>query len=823
MSFKRLSIFLPLIMMLLTLVALAAPGKKPVAPAGAKLEGGYVRVVNLSDKPSTFDLTLKFHRAPWASRQKMPAKGLVAPGEATEWICLSDMVKRPPVTVFITPPRSATNTTVVAQVEFASAPSTNAILRRVPLSTNPVIVECSSVNFQTAADLKMDAEIGAALLAQVKTMSFKGKRPELFPTGYPGGHDTMFEAGRLLGFTAIHKNPGAGRDLLDRYGYRYVYTYSHLLGMPEAGSGYRRDRNKEHAGKAAEQWRQAGMLDHVYYVSVRDEAELDVGQSMKKPLCPNAGADPRAWSQILQAGGVKPEELMRPDNLAPPGLDPMSSNYWSYVVGFTVDDKQTNPKGLYSTMKAAQGIWPTRFGNARDAFREALGSNVMTVANIHINAYIKDNLSGIDPWLNYSRLQTIDIPQSCDYWIGWPQQEEFLIDLLRCAGQPHDKPVDAMLQAQSSYMPQTPRSLKLRAMSAVGAGARSFSFYEWGPRYLATENWYDLDPERLRTIGEINHAVGWVEDIVMKGRPPPARIALLYSRPSELWDRLAPSEGIDKPRTYLAERRALYHLLRGLQQPVDMINDEVLPAEQGFDVGRYACIFMSQRCITAKGADMLLDWVKNGGTLVGIVSCGQFDELEQPWDKMTSAFGLKSLAVQLMSQDETNRFGQSDIMVRRLKSKIEVKDASVVMTFPDGSPAVTEKILGKGRLIYSAWCPGTAYHTGYSVTNAVLLGMQEAVRPIVSNWIRSAGTPACMADNPLVSARLIRSSGDSAVFLVNSTGADRLDRVRVTLRGIPVKRVESLEQGPLKFTASGDIIVIDLPLGLTDVLRITPL
>lgn len=796
--------------------------KAPARVTGAKdAKGGLVRVVNLSGEPRSFNLLLSYHKDPWSLRQVLPQHGKVEPGEASPWICVPQLVDRNPITVTISAPGTPDGTLPVAQVEFASAPSTNALLRALPLGKDPVVVECSHADFQTADELKTDAEIGQATLAAVKAMTFKGKAPARFPTGYPAGHASCFEAGRLLGFNAVHMPAGKGRDLVDRYGYRYVYTYTHWLSTPGAGSGYQRDKNAEHAGTLAAQWQQAGLLDRLYYVSVRDEAELDVGTNIKKAFFARASSDPPAWSQILRAGGVRPDELIRPDNRPPPGLDPMSSNYWAYVVGFTADDRKANPQGVYDSMKAIQGLWPARFGNISAALHDALGSNVLTVANIHISAFVRDNLSGIDPWLNYSRMRTLDVPQACDYWIGWPQQEEFLIDLLRCAGRPHDMPVDAMLQAQSSYMPQTPRSLKLRAMSAVGAGARSFSFYEWGPRYRATENWYDTDTNRLRVIGEVNHAVGWVDDIVMDGRPPQARIAILYSRPSELWDRLAPSDGIEKPGTYLAERRVLYHLLRGLQQPVDMIDDEVLPAEQGIDVDTYACIFMSQRCITAKGADMLLDWVRRGGTLIGIVSCGQFNELGQPWDRMTGAFGLTSLAARELRPDETNRLEGVGMALRRLVSRVDVKDAAVTMRFADGSPAVTEKALGKGRLIYAAWAPGAAYHTGITFTNGVPVGMQEAVREVVAGWIRPAGPSACATDHPLVSARLIRSPRDSAVVLINSSGEDRLSRVRVTLRGMSVKRVESLEQGPLRFTGDGDVIVIELPLGLIDVVRIS--
>lgn len=812
-----------IVMAVVGTAVMAALAQKPAPQKKRVVDGGYVRVVSVSDTPCSFNFELKFHHAPWGARQKIPKKGELPPGQASNWIHVPDLAKGGVVTVLVSSSIPVTNHAEVARVEFASEASTNAILRSLPVTDGPAIMECSKAMFQSVDDLKSDAEIGAALLADVKRMIFKGKAPRLFPTGYPGGHASMYEAGRLLGFNAIHRPAGQGRDMVERYGYKYIYTFSHLLGAFGQGYGYDRDKNAKQAELAGDLWKKAGLLENVYFISVRDEADLDVAKSVKTPLCAKASAVPNEWSQILKRAGVTPEALMRPDNKAPAGLDPMSSNYWTYVVGFTGDEKEVHRQGVYDTMKVAQAVWPTRFANASEAFHTTFGSNVLIVANNHINTYTKDNFSGLDPWMIYSRQRCLDVPQSCDYWIGIPQQEEFLIDLMRCAGRPHDKPVDAMMQAQSSYQVQTARSLKLRALSAVGAGARSLSFYEWGPRYMATENWYDGDRERLRVIGEINHAVGWVEDIVLKGRPAPARIAILYSRPSELWDRLAPSEGIADPRDYTCTRRILYHALRGLQQPVEMIQDEVLPAEQGINIDQYACIFMSQRCITAKGADLLLDWVRRGGTLIGIIACGQFDELEQPWDKMSSAFGLKSWKVSPIPKGEYGELEMAGIRFGHMKARIEVSDAKVLMKFADGSPAVTEKTLGKGRLIYSAWSPGAAYEAGRTMTNDVMVGLSEAVLPVVASWIRPAGIPVCEAVPSAVSARLIQSPVGAAVFLINTTGAGRVDKVRVTLHGIAVKSVESLECGKVPFTSEGDGVVVELPMGLTDILRISTL
>lgn len=794
---------------------------------GKAAPGACFRVVNTTTNPAAYRFTVRHHRAPWTIRnQSFPDAKTLKAGATSRWVRLGTLVNRAPVTVQIhsTPPGHT------GMVEFAASDNPAQILRSLPLDKRTLTVEFETLAPTNARQIRTDMEIGAATLATVRQMTFKGAAPQRFPTGWPAGTDDEYRAGRLLGFTAVH---GQAMHLparfFDEFGYRYIYSYSHWLGMwDQGGGGYRRDQNDRTAATSAAQWKQSGLDTRLWRISIRDEAALDAGKSLFKG---GMEKDTNYWPQVIAAAGLTPDDFIDPDDPPPAGLGPESPEYWKKLRGFSKEDRLQYPRQVYNTLKVVQSIWPLRFGNFRDSLRKHFGDRLLVTANIHMTAYFKDNLSGIDPWLVYSRLQALDVPQVCDYLVSWPQQEEFLIDLQRCALRPHtNNPVDAMLQAQQAYMPRPPEHLKLCAVSALGAGARSLTFYQWGPRYLATENWYDTDPARLRVIGEINHAAGWVEDILLDGAPPRAKIAILYSRPSELWDRLAPATDIDNPGRYLAERRVLYHLLRGLHQPVDFIHDEVLPAEQGLNLDDYKVIFMSQRCITEKGATTLLDWVRRGGTLVGIVSIGQFNEIEQPWNTMLDAFGLASLTVAFDSGTDPKRIPDADITLRNEKAMyatVTASTARVVASFDDGTPAITENPMGAGRLIYAAWGPGNAYHRFSGESDAfakrlrLLTGMQAKVRDVVAPWLSGTGAPRCETDHPLVSARLIESARGSAVFLINSTGQAMLPSVQVTLRGINGKTIESLEQGTLQPEPRDDgIQVVSLPMGLTDVLRI---
>ena len=800
-------------------------------PASDLPAGGLFRVVNTGAGDNQYMFMVRIHRSPWRKRNLKFEGGLVRPGRATPWARLPNIVQAAPATLQVySGPKSVDKMT--GRLELASAPSEDRVLRRLDMNGKVLTVECSSVNFRVSDQIRTDAEIGASTLARVEEMSFKGRRPERFPTGYAGGHEDQHRAGRLLGFTAALGSPGRPtKEFFERLGYRYIYTYTHWLGQwNRGGGGYRRDRNDEHARELGARWGRTGLTDRIYRISVRDEANLDAGGRTREKGLADMHKDPDAWSQVIGYAGLEPADFIRPDDPPAEDLDPMSPEYWRHLRGCRADEREEDPACVYNTMKVWRAVWPCRFGNIRASLRKAFGADILTTANVHERAYFRDNLSGIDPWMIYSKHQALDVPQVCDYEVGWPQHEEWLIDLQRCALRPHaHKPVEAMLQAQVSYFPRPPLHLKLCAMSAVGAGARSLSFYKWGPRYLATENWYDTDPERLQVIGDINHAVGWVEEILLHGSPPPARAAILYSGPGDLWDRLAPAEGIDRPSRYLKERRILYHLLRGLHRGVDMIHDEVLPADQGIDVDQYKIIFMSQRCITEKGAHMLLDWVRRGGTLIGIVSVGQLDELERPYAPMLEAFGLSSISVAFDSGREAREIPGAGIRLRdrhAMFARVEVSDAGVTARFKDGSPAVTEKRLGRGKLIYAAWGPGDAYHRFSDDTSErarklrLLEGMQEEVRDLVAGWIEGAGPPICRTDHPLVSARLIESPKGAAVVLVNSTDRDPLPEVTVTIRGRPLRTAESLEQGPLRLSREGDTITFRLPLSSTDIVRL---
>lgn len=768
--------------------------------------GGFLQINNTGSNPLKFQMEVKFHRDPWHTRQNFT----IGPSQAGLWFYLPTIKNISPITL------SLKATAGSGAVDFTTGLSTGSVIRSLPFTADGLIVEMARSAFIQKEEIKTDAEVSGETLAAVKNMRFKGKCPECFPVGYPAGHEYDYQAGRIMGFNAVSWTPqNADPEQFKRLGYRYIYSYTHQLTATGKGHGYDTTNNHQEMARAAAQWKEKGLLDNVYRISVFDEPGTDVAKFLETThMMQN---DPNAWGLMIRYAGLKPEDFIDPTNPPPKGMTAEQPDYWKYLKLRTLAERKTDPRGVLNTMLVCAAIYPSRFGNMREAIRAELGTNVLVTANVHDQHFMSKAPTDIEPWQIYSQQQNLDVPQACDYSVRFPLAMEFMIDLMRSSLQSLDKPIDAYLASQSHYLARPAVSLKLRAISAIGAGARSLSFYQYGPRYLATENWYDDDRDKLQAIGDIAHAVGWAEDILLQARPRPAAIAILWSRNGDLWDAL------DVGPFYSTERRIFHMLLRNLHLRADFINDQYMPSAE--KLASYKIIFMSQRCLSASTAKALLNWVKEGGTLIASLSCGQLDELAQSTPTMLRAFGLKELEVASDNMRKTK--DRVEIASRTINGKIQTAGvtakatslkADIAATFEDKSPAVLATAYGKGQLIYTAFLVGHSYHVSAKMENHVLVGMQESLRAMVAEWLKGkVDQPDCSTDDPAVSARLLEGPAGCAVVLVNSTGRERIDKVTVSIKNVKISTAESLEQGTLSIQRHGDDIQFILPLGLTDI------
>lgn len=802
---------------------------------------GFLRVINAGTTATRFEVTARVHQAPWRIGPFAFSQQTVEPGQATPWLWLESLEGiSSPCTLEIAASRSAVRSSrpklkgadqqpedTPRTVEFVRslAGQDGQFLRRLRLQSEPLIVEVRRPDLRDETDLRTPEEIGEEVLDQVRKLKFKGKPPEKLPSGSPSGTAADLEAGRLLGFNAVAGGPhNFPVEAFRKFRFRYIFSDSHAIETREQGFGFKRDAVNLEMKKLFDEWTLIGLADKVHFVNLFEDAALNIEGQVRKVQPVNLAIDPNAWLQMMQVAGLKPADFLVADNPPPADAAPDSPEYWQKLQAAHPRDGREDPAGALKSLRLLASIWPTRFRNGTDAARRAFRRGVLTSADIHGEQYFLNGVGGIDPWTVYSRQQALDIAMSRDDSALDPGEVEFLIDLQRSAQGTSQRPVFGSFAAQTGRRGRSSRSLELRGFSALGAGARGLTFSAWGPRWQADSKWYSDDPSRLEAIGRINHAAGWVEEILLDGHPAPGEVGILVSPLSDLWEYLPrEKESID----VRAERHRLHRLFRSFHFQVDFLHEDQLPRDSELD--RYRVLVLTQPCLKLASAKRLVAWVNRGGTLIGSGSIGQFDEHYQPYpgknsvkgtenEGMLAAFGINGLEWQRSAERTIAATRAATVEVRVPVRSFVLDSAEVVHLFDTKAPAVTRRKFGKGQLIFCGFALGAVYHDRARLDQEVYKGMQAAVRELVRPWLTGSNAPLCRTDHPLISARLIRSYHGNAVFLINLSGGP-VSRVRITLKMPGIQSAESLSQGTLVVERSSLESRFAIPLETTDVVR----
>ena len=215
----------------------------------------------------------------------------------------------------------------------------------------------------------------------------------------------------------------------------------------------------------------------------------------------------------------------------------------------------------------------------------------------------------------------------------------------------------------------------------------------------------------------------------------------------------------------------------------------------------------------------MLDWVRNGGTLVLTAFTGMLtNELTSPSRVPTGRFGLV-LDTSVIGRDypqvgfEITLAGEHSLQLRGhlVLEELEVGAKGKVLGTSNGKPVVVETNLGKGRLLYIASLPGIGYLRGGG-------GLSQWISRLLPQ--HSLGYSA--SDSTNVVFERMRLGADELLFAFN-TGMDvvnfdlLLTSPGVTVEGITVNDFHS-EKGSTHYGLSvpaGDCVLLRIG-GLPD-------
>jgi hypothetical protein len=384
---------------------------------------------------------------------------------------------------------------------------------------------------------------------------------------------------------------------------------------------------------------------------------------------------------------------------------------------------------------------------------------------------------------------------------------------------------------------QRPGGLPQKIMTLVGHGAKVVEFFTFGPEYNFPVNCYSENPEVFKPLSEGMRLVGKSEDLIFPGKQRKPEVAILSPQCAQLWD----AEGEPKPTGladatngnlyraqmgYMSETTGLALMMQHQSVPVQFVDEIGLSEET---LNNYKVLYVTAPDLPQESVQGILEWVRNGGTLVTTAGAGLFDRYHQPTSTLANAAGAVPTTALRMpigdrSQIEANgtiNFNGAEIPVFGDREKLNLKGAQVLASFDDGSPALTSQELGQGRILHLACYSGISYvKTINGDNNGLPTGFSPAWRDLMLQPIRDQKISLPVTLNTaLVEAPALYSDKGVAVTLLNWTGAPKPLEVSVAVDN-KVTKVESAQKGKVEFQQANGRVTAKLEVGDVDVLKV---
>jgi hypothetical protein len=385
---------------------------------------------------------------------------------------------------------------------------------------------------------------------------------------------------------------------------------------------------------------------------------------------------------------------------------------------------------------------------------------------------------------------------------------------------------------------ETPDGLLQKALCIIGSGGKAITYYTFGPEYNFPGNCYSDRPDLLRKIAESNYLIGRAEELLWPGRRPRSQVAILAPRSAELWDERDMSRPVqiqDATNTnqnagtvdYMAEMADLYLALQHQNIPVDFVDEDQLSRAS---LQPYRVLYVTEPDIPAEAQEGVAAWVRAGGTLVTVTGAGTRDRYDEPCRTLCDLAGIRErprgrLLVPALASLGSAGHGQGvcgGFAAVGPRGVVRVLLGQIEASFEDGSPAVVQRRVGRGRTLYYAWMPGLSYaRSSRTTVGGLPAGFSETVRRWIVHPVRLAGVqPPVAVNRAMVETPILLSPHGAAVTLLNWTD-QALGRVNLRVHlPRPIRSVESVRQGRLRFQRTGDGVSCSLPLGAADIVML---
>ena len=436
-------------------------------------------------------------------------------------------------------------------------------------------------------------------------------------------------------------------------------------------------------------------------------------------------------------------------------------------------------------------------------------------------------LPGSPDWFEMSRQRATTLPWTEDWmygyihtWgIGLFQRLGFYCDILKNGAEKHNLPLGFYNTMDGE------EGIRQKGFIVIGHGVKTIHYFEYGPTYCATENYWSDNISEYKGVAKVIRDVGKAEDLLYPGQVPQRQVAMIYSTAAEIWDQNG-AKGAEKQWMYVALAQHMY--------PADVLNEGAVLEK---DLSQYKVIYFMDKQFPLDCLKKLKEYVENGGTLVLFPFAGENDEYDNPTNIITSLIGASKIKT-----EEASNFGESslslhpltqipdEVPVKLIFRKAEISEpvkAQIIGKFFDGSPAIVMNKVKNGTIIYYAFAPGYNFMEQFvqACRNADTLSSIKFPKihsQIVSFpcAIADVNKYVDISDGTFEAAPLVSDKG-TALILVNLSREPLNKDVNIKIKASDIKSVSSIENGELKFEEINGYVYFSMPVNdITDIVML---
>ncbi|HOK80447.1 MAG TPA: hypothetical protein PK303_03125 [bacterium] len=437
---------------------------------------------------------------------------------------------------------------------------------------------------------------------------------------------------------------------------------------------------------------------------------------------------------------------------------------------------------------------------------------------------------GLPDWFDLGRKKAVSCIWTED-WFGDSSAQNWSMygDLLRCAAREGGIEYGGYIVGHTTGG-RVPEGGKYKIMALVGHGAKAIDPYIFGPGLAFADGWSERE-QVYQSLSEGIKILGKSEKLIAPGRPKNGTVAILMPQASQVWDSDA------KATAYIAELYGLHEALTHQNYPIDFVDD--FDIEDGIlKKNNYAVLYVTAPNLSDKAQKNIVEWVNSGGHLVLLPGACSYDQYNEPNVTITRLTGIKPVSVERIACPhpwEIERLKKTKILIKDPVFETEevyaqLQTVSLTPTtgkplavFENGSPAMVENSYGKGKIFSLGFWPGISYHSSPDRSDYKKLpqGWSEPARKIITTFAKIAGAEKFVEiSQAMIEGCYLESEKGIAVVLLNWSGEPKKEIAVNVKSAKTISKIESIEQGTLKFEKSQNGVIMKLPLKTVDVLML---